>query len=387
MAHTIISANCHIIEPATMFEGRMPERFAAAAPRIVDHPGGGVQWTFDGMARPLLSSCAVVGIPREDWVRTVLRYEDMRPGCYDARARLADMDVDGVYATASYSSPASMGFAGDLFSCTKDPELGIAAMRAWNDWYAEEWVATDPARFIPIGYTWYRDPHVAADEVRRNAARGFKGVSFRNPTDMEEPWVGSGHWDPLFAACEETGTVLVLHTMNVPWWPRAPEGSQTHLLYPYGLLSTMFQSSAMEVLAIWLWGGVVTRFPKLRILMSESGGSWLPHIIDRLNWSIHYSPLHRAGWPTEMEPIDLIRRNFVFSTLEVDSARMVEERYGITGWMLEADYPHMESVWPETQSHYARQLDGLPDDVVRGLTWENASALFRHPVPTELQRP
>ncbi|MET0370360.1 MAG: amidohydrolase family protein [Sphingobium sp.] len=388
MSIRIISANCHLIEPPHVFEGRMPRRFENQAPRLEDYPGGGLQWRFGDEVRPLHKSCAVAGMEPEEWVKSsIVGHKDIRLGCYDPVARLADMDLDGVYAAACLSSPAGVGFGGDLFFHTQDEELGLAAMRAWNDWYHEEWVGVAPDRFIPVGCTSYRNPHAAAAEVRRNALRGFKGVAFRNPTDLDQPWVGTGYWDPFFDACQETGTVIFHHTNNLAWWPRPPAGAPgsavaaSERAYPYGMVTTLFQSSAMEMLNAWLWGGVGVRFPRLRVLIAESGGSWLPHLLRRLDWAIGFSELHRRGWPSQQSPVEMIRQNYAFSTLEPDVAADVTERYGIDNWMLESDYPHMESVWPDSQAHYARELAGFTPARTEDITWRNAARLFRHPVP------
>ena len=55
--------------------------------------------------------------------------------------------------------------------------------------------------------------------------------------------------------------------------------------------------------------------------------------------------------------------------------------------VVESDYPHGDGTWPDTQAHLRAGLDGLPADEVRKITWENASKLFRHPVPATLQVP
>jgi hypothetical protein len=53
---------------------------------------------------------------------------------------------------------------------------------------------------------------------------------------------------------------------------------------------------------------------------------------------------------------------------------------------LEADYPHCDSTWPHTQKTIHEQIGDLPQDLIRKITWENASLLYRHPVPVEIQR-
>jgi len=378
---TLVSANCHLVETPDVFTGRVPGRFAEAAPRVVDAPDGTQQWIFEDQVRPILRNCAIAGIPKEKWIGPkATRYEFMRAGCYDAHARLLDMDLDGISATVLYPSPAGMGFGGDLLSHAKDPELGLACVRAWNDWYLEKWVSVAPDRYIPVQIPHYGDPVAAAEEVRRNAERGFRAVTFRNPTDKGLPSVRSGYWDPFFRACEETSTVLCNHTESQPHWPPAdPEA-------PYGERNILFQSAAMEVVVTWLWGGIPVRFPNLRIAIAESGGGWLPHMIDRLQWCVHYSPQHARRWPApDREPVDVLREAFVFSSLEVETAVKVEAEHGISGWMMESDYPHMESVWPHSRQHYSQALEGLDPAWAQGFTWENVTRLFRHELPAHLR--
>jgi hypothetical protein len=280
-----------------------------------------------------------------------------------------------------YSSPAGIGFNGDLFAHTTELELSIAAMRAWNDWYLEEWVASAPERFVPVGCTSYLDPAAGAAEVRRNAARGFKGVVFRDPADLGLPWLGSRQWDPLFEACSQTGTVLIHHTEASRYRPRRDHPPTPP--YPYGMQTAPFQSNAMDFLNAWLWGGVWTRLPDLRVLISESGGSWLPHLIGRIDWALQHSLLHREGWPDfGASALDVIRRSVVFSTLEVDTAVTLHDQLGVGGWMIEDDYPHAESMWPETSAFYTAAMAGLDPGAAEALAWRNASALFRHPMPS-----
>lgn len=381
---SLFSANCHFLEPRHTFEGRLPRHLQDRAPKLVDAPGYGEQWVFEGETRILSRNCAVAGIPKEEWAPStgtdLVRLEDVRAGCYDPVARLADMDADGVIAAVCSSSPATMGFGCDLFARTDDPELGIATMRAWNDWVIEEWVAADPDRFVPIQATWYRDPVVAAAEVRRNAERGFKGVTFRNPTDLDEPTIASGHWDPFLRACEETGTVLYHHTDDQAHWRNPGQ--------PYAFCSILFQFAAAETVLHWIWGGLSTRFPNLRVTVGESGGSWIPHLLKRMDWSLGFSPAHAEGWPEPgATPLELLKRSFVFSTFEVDTAVALQDEFGIEGWMFESDYPHFESFWPNSREHFARELAHLSPARVREFTWENVSRLYRHEVPAALQTP
>ncbi|OHV40181.1 hypothetical protein BBK14_32700 [Parafrankia soli] len=382
----LFSVNSHIIDPPGLFEGRMPAKFADQAPRYENTDFGGL-WQFGDHMSFLHRTCCMAGAKDgENWrtdvqgFNTLATHDQLRPSCYDAAQRLGDMDIDGVAVTASTSDPAGMGFGGDLFAMGTDPEAGFAALQAWNDWYHEEWISVAPNRLVPVGYTWYRDPERAAGEVRRNALRGFRAVAIRNPADLDEPWFGTGHWDPLFQACEETGTVIVHHTDSLPWWPK--RGGPAGNMYPYGMGLTIYQLGATDFCAQLLWGGVTTRFPNLKILVSESGGSWLPHLIRRLDWNLGHSPLTRADWPDQnAAPLELLQRSFAFSTQEYDLIGPYSAEFGISRWLFEDDYPHIESVWPNTQADFATGTAHLDDETREQVAWKRAAELFRFPLP------
>src|SRR5262249_11328368 len=137
--------------------------------------------------------------------------EDFRPGVWQPLDRLGDMDLTGVWASLCFCSTV-WGFAGSRFARMSDREVGLACLRAYNDWMIDEWCATDRDRFIPCQLPWLHAPGVAAAEVRANADRGFRAVSFsENPEALGFPDIYSEFWDPFLRACEETGTVVNLH--------------------------------------------------------------------------------------------------------------------------------------------------------------------------------
>src|ERR1700759_2603148 len=142
--YTVISVDDHIVEPKHAFEGRMPAKFADQAPRVVEKDGADV-WIYDGQEFPNVGFNAVVGRPVDEWGFEPTRFEDMRRGSWDIHPRVADMDLSGVYASLSFPSFLP-GFAGQrLQLSTKDPELALAAVRAWNDWHIEDWPGAYPA--------------------------------------------------------------------------------------------------------------------------------------------------------------------------------------------------------------------------------------------------
>ena len=128
--------------------------------------------------------------------------------------------------------------------------------------------------------------------------------------------------------------------------------------------------------------------PKPQDAFSEGGISWVPMLIDRITYVLDHSAVGSDGWDDpDVSPIDALRRNFWFCAIDLGSTIALREHIGIDHICIESDYPHADSTWPDTQALAHASLDGLPADEIRKLTWQNASELFRHPVPEELQVP
>jgi predicted TIM-barrel fold metal-dependent hydrolase len=380
--YTIISVDDHLIEPAHLFEGRVPEALADRAPRVVTLDDGRETWVYEDGFYPQVGLNAVAGRPKAEWSMEPARFDEMRRGCYDVEARVADMDLDGVYATLCFPSLIA-GFAGTIFASSKDPELGLACLRAWNDWHLEEWAGPHPDRIIPLQLAWLKDPEVAAADVRRNAERGFKAVSFpENPVDLGLPSMHTEHWDPFLRACEETQTVVCLHNGSSSWTAARSPGA------PLELYTSLFSVNAMVAAADWLWARIPTRFPKVRVAFSEGGIGWVPMLIDRIDYVLDHSAVGSNGWDDpNLAPTDALRRNFWFCTIDIPSTMSLRDHIGIDHICLESDYPHADSTWPDTQLRAVAGLADFTPAEIRKVTWENASNLFRHPVPTELQLP
>ena len=166
---------------------------------------------YDGEEIPNVGFNAVAGRPVSEYSFEPARFDEMRKGAWDIHERIRDMDVNGIYASLCFPSFLP-GFAGQRLQVARDPELALATVRAWNDWHLDEWAGSYPGRIIPCQLPYLLDPAVGADEVRRNAERGFKAITFPEmPHALGLPSLHSGHWDPLLRACAETGTVVNLH--------------------------------------------------------------------------------------------------------------------------------------------------------------------------------
>jgi hypothetical protein len=145
--YTVISVDDHFIEPPDLFEGRMPAALAERAPKVVRHDDAD-WWVLEGAEVPLLGSEAIQTWTPGKGHHGPVRFDEIREGAWDVHQRVHDMDLNGIAASLCFPS-APWGFAGQTFMRMADPELGLACMRAFNDWILEEWVGAHPDRFLP----------------------------------------------------------------------------------------------------------------------------------------------------------------------------------------------------------------------------------------------
>lgn len=400
VTYTVVSADDHVVEAPDTFEGRVPAKFADRAPRVVRidegvrlsraHQGlpdivtnkdGREVWEYEGKIFAQVGLNAVAG--HTDYAAQRFEptaFSEMRPGCYDPAARVRDMDIAGIWSSVNFPSSIA-GFCGTVFSASDDPELGLAVMKAWNDWIHEEWYTPFPERFIPLGLTWLADPELGATEIRRNAERGFRAVTLPElPHWVGYPELHTGYWDPILRACEETETVVCLHVGSSGMIPLPPTGPR------FEKNITLFPAVSLQAATEWLWSGVIQRFPGLRVVLSEGGIGWVPMLLDRLDYIMEHSG---AGggltWSGDLSPSEVLLNNFWFCMLDDPSTLPILDRIGSDRVMVEVDYPHSDSTWPDTQELLRRRLGdpaaGLTDDQVADLTYRTAARLFRCPLP------
>jgi len=372
--YTVISVDDHLVEPPGMFEGRLPGALQDRAPRVVENAKGHQLWEFEGERFTQVGMNAVAGRRPESVRLEPFRFDQMRRGCWDIDARIRDMDLNGVWASLNFPSMIT-GFCGRVFSQCGDRDLGIAVTRAWNDWLHDEWWQPYPDRIIPLGITYLTDPLVGAEEIRRNAARGFRSVTLpERPHRIGLPSLFSGYWDPIIEACAETDTVISLHVGSSGMADMPADSPMIQLG------ATLFGQMSLSACAEWVWSGYAVRYPELKIAMSEGGIGWVAMLLDRLDNIVDRSG-YGLGW--DIRPAEVMKRNFWFCTIDDPSTIDTRDRIGVDHVMVETDYPHGDGTWPDTQEVIAKCWGHLPIEDLRLMTHRNAAALYRHPLPAE----
>ena len=177
------------------------------------------------------------------------------------------------------------------------------------------------------------------------------------------------------AACEETETVVCLHVGSSGTSPATSPDA------PSDTVGVLFFGYAMFAAVDWLYSKIPVRFPDIKIALSEGGLGWVAGLLDRLEHVRKYDSMYGTWNDVELSPADTLRRNFWFCAIDDPSAFDQRHYMGLENLMVESDYPHADSTWPNTQELLRQQLSGIPADEVARICWGNASDLFRHPVP------
>ena len=241
---TIVSVDDHVVEPPDAFVDRFPAKFPDLAPRVVPTDDGGEAWLWNGELLPNVGFNAVAGRPSSEYGFEPTRFDEMRRGAWDVDARLADMDVNGVWGSLCFPSFLP-GFVGQrLTTWPDDAELGLR-----GDARVQRLAPRGVVRCAP-GPLHPEPDHLAARPRGRgrrgpaNAARGFRALTFSEaPEKLGLPSLHTGYWDPLFAACEETETVVCLHVgssgSSPMTAPDAPPETVAVLFFAYGMYAAV----------------------------------------------------------------------------------------------------------------------------------------------------
>jgi predicted TIM-barrel fold metal-dependent hydrolase len=269
--------------------------------------------------------------------------------------------------------PSFPQFCGQLFARTKDKDVALAMLQAYNDWHIESWCGAYPGRFIPLALPAIWDPELMAAEVRRLAAKGCHAVTFsENPTKLGLPSWHSGHWDPFLAACVETSTVICLHIGS------SSETVVTAIDAPIDTMITLQPVNIVQAAADLVWSPVLRKFPDLKIALSEGGIGWIPFYLERVDRHFQNQAWIDNSFGEGKLPSDVFREHFLACFITDPSGLKLRDEIGLEVIAWECDYPHTDTTWPESPEYMWNELQsaGCRDDEIHKITWENACRFF-----------
>jgi len=388
-----IDADGHVLEHPTEFRRFAPKEFEDRVWHI-ETDADGTEWAvMDGTRNPanFMALAGTAGMTADDRARALrgeLRYTEVRPAAWDARARLTDMDEDGIDESVLYPT-LLLGIAGH-----RDAQFAAVMCRAYNDWLSEHTQAAG-GRLHGVAIVPQQDLAATSAEIRRVAdLPGIVGVLLRpNPTADWRP-LADPVYDPIWSAASDSGLPVGLHPFLAADLPGTCLGLRINRLRSSAsplpedagnvAIDNIFFTQAisnpfdmMSSMAFLLAGGVCERFPALRVVFLEAGGGWLVPWLERLDH--HYEIF---GWDVpqlKMEPSAYFRRQCWISFDPDESTLAFTAQSPLCGpdrivWA--SDYPHPDAVFPGVTRELREALEPLPDDHRRMIASGNAAALY-----------
>jgi predicted TIM-barrel fold metal-dependent hydrolase len=358
------SGDSHFLEPAGIFDERMPKALAERMPRSVKAEDGSSETVhIDGevIVRPLPKPIKDGEFKGE----TISSLHARPPGAGNTVARLKDLDQEGIWGEITFPS---LGLWANMI---KDPVLIREGCKALNDWAKEEIQDIAPDRLIATAMLPLLDVKDAAAEAYRAKAEGFYAVYLPTVPPPGQPTYNNDYWEPLWAALEETGLILTIHigTDGETVMYRGAGGAVLNYVETtYG-----GQRATCQLIA----GGALDRHPNLKVLISEGGAAWAPFIGDRMNEGYRQHGMFVRP-KLSLLPKEYIYRQVYVSFQHDETAVDAVTSMGYQNVMFGSDYPHLEGTYGHTQKTLNELFDGVDPAVRHRVTVGAFLDLFPH---------
>jgi predicted TIM-barrel fold metal-dependent hydrolase len=353
---------------------RIDKAFRDRAPRVVDNLPGrqpGSYLVLEDIPPIHLTQGLGAGKKPEELPTFFQQttYKDARRGGWDPAERLKDMDLDGVEAEVIYTT---LGFRQFWF---KDATLQQACFRAYNDWLAE-YCSYAPKQLAGLALISLYDIDAAVRELQRCRQMGLKGAMIWASPPEDRPY-SAPLYDPFWAAAQDLHMPLSLHAIT----GMGPESQATRAMgreiQPVDryLRAVTGADEVKRTLTVFIFSGVLERFPGLQLVSAENNVGWLPFVIQRWDQA-HATSRYMHTTPLKLRPSEYFHRQ-VYATF-IDDAVGVENRHqiGIENILWSSDYPHTASTWPHSRDIIARDFKAAPEAEKWKIVRDNAIALY-----------
>ncbi len=373
LKYGLVSVDDHVQEHPDVWTQRMSRsNWGTRVPHVERRDDGTEHWVLDGEELPL-SGVAAVGATVDDRAVEPQRWDDVPKSAYIASERLKAMDMDGVDYSVLY--PTVAGLAGEAFGRLSDPDLELACVQAYNDWLIEEWGSVSD-RFIPQCIVPLTPIDHTVNEIKRAVQMGHRGVVFPAvPMHLRDlPHINEPDYDPVWDICQELEVPVCFHA-----------GSSTKIQFPaYPGLSTELAAaleamtrpvSSVLVMANFLYSQILVRYPKLKVVFSETSLGWGAYEVETADHQFERQRLNLEGY--SMKPSELFHRQCYMTGWYDRSAIEARDYLGVDNILWATNFPLATSTWPTTRDYVNKSFDGVPNDERDKMLSGNAAKLYR----------
>jgi predicted TIM-barrel fold metal-dependent hydrolase len=379
LTHTgAVDADGHILEPPDLWENYLEAKYKDRALRIVLDENGLEELEIGGQRssmsrRGFPSTLGAMGAPdfpaiMRDPQRTYM--SEAPYGSMDPDERLKVLDAEGVDAAVLYTT------IGLLWEAELDDvELSQAYTRAYNRWICDFCAGHD--RLVPTAHLSLGDPVAAARELERAVGDGARGAYVAPFTHDARP-LGHPDNDPVFAAAQDLDVPFAIHPTFEPQWTKGRRNGTWEHVKQLRLLASVTASDGVRQQFTTLFDyGVFDKFPRLKVVVLESGGGWIGYWLDRID-AVYGHTFIGTRVPLQHKPSDYFReRCWISCDPDERTIPALAERFGADRFMWASDFPHADHT-PEYVDDLDELASAFGDETARRrFLGDNARELFK----------
>jgi len=363
---SVMDSDMHVYDSPDLYLKYMDPKWGNRIPRGERrHKHGRVQFKLaDGT--PLRPRTEVIHYGEE---RVGERYGFAVARGYDAVSQLRAMDIEGLDVAVLFRT--SPLHCDDGF----EPEYANDLCRAWNNWIAD-FCKEEPKRLKASALLTLHDVDLAVEEARRAITElGAVGLSVC-PEPVNGRRIHDRCFDPLWAEIQRLGVPLCFHPPANPKQEQVARGFYGHPNANIVVLALRNPVELILAVSSFCAGGVLERFPDLRVAFLEGNCAWLPWLLYRLDERAElHGPL--ADVPLSLKPSEYFRRQCYIS-VDPDERLVADviRRLGDDNIVISTDYPHIDAHFPHAIDTFL-EIEGIGRESMRKILWDNCARLYQ----------
>lgn len=361
----VVDADGHVNEPMSVFEEFLPEEFRKYRPIPIVDTKGVNRILLDGKIYPETRL-------RQNHTKKVsgTQLGGGQKGASDPKARLEDLDLDGIDIQVIYGS------LGLSTSTIDDHELATAMSRACNDYYAS-FCAQNSQRLKCAATLAIQDMSAAVEEARR-AVVELGHVAITVPTNYKGINLDDPYFFPLYETAQKLDVPIAVHWGNGAHLTAA--GTERFNSY-FMVHAIGHPFEQMIALASVVTGGLLEEFPRLRFGFLEAGCGWASYWVNRLDEHYERRSLEMPRMTKSVTEYFEDGRLFLSAEPDEKLIPIVMDQLGEDNVFYSSDYPHTDSKFPYTVKCVNERTDLTESRKVKLLA-ENANRFYNLGIPT-----